>query len=44
VAIYLIVVKYGVVDQPPAGRRPTRTTRSGQRSRPGTDQTQKGQR
>jgi F0F1-type ATP synthase assembly protein I len=45
VAIYLVVVKYGAVDQPPAGRRPTRTTPSGQRSRPRVnDQTQKGQR
>lgn len=45
VAIYLVVVKYGVVDQPPAGRRPTRTTRGGQRSRSrANDQTQKGQR
>jgi hypothetical protein len=44
VAIYLIVVKYGAVDQPPAVRRPTRTTAGGQRRRPGTQQTQKGQR
>ena len=44
VAIYLIVVKYGSVDQPPAARRPTRTTAGGQRRRPGTQQTQKGQR
>jgi F0F1-type ATP synthase assembly protein I len=46
VAIYLVVVKYGVLDQPPpAGRRPTRTTRGGQRSRPGTNgPTQKGHR
>src|SRR3954471_5105217 len=44
VAIYLIVVKYGAVDQPPAARRPTRTAASGQRRRPGTQQTQKGQR
>jgi F0F1-type ATP synthase assembly protein I len=43
VAIYLIVVKYGAVDQPPAVRRPTRTTAGGQR-RPPTQQTQKGQR
>jgi F0F1-type ATP synthase assembly protein I len=43
VAIYLIVVKYGAVDQPPAVRRPTRTS-GGQRRRPGTQQTQKGQR
>ena len=45
VAIYLVVVKYGAVDQPPAGRRPTRTTRGGQRSQPRTHgPTQKGQR
>jgi F0F1-type ATP synthase assembly protein I len=44
VAIYLIVVKYGAVDQPPAVRRPTRTTAGRQRRRPGTQQTQKGQR
>ena len=45
VAIYLVVVKYGAVDQPPAGRRPTRTTPGGQRSRPRTQSpTQKGQR
>ena len=44
VAIYLIVVKYGAVDQPPAARRPTRRTAGGQRRRPGTQQTQKGQR
>jgi F0F1-type ATP synthase assembly protein I len=44
VAIYLIVVKYGAVDQPPAGGRPIRTTAGGQRRRPGTRQTQKGQR
>jgi F0F1-type ATP synthase assembly protein I len=45
VAIYLVVVKYGAVDQPPANRRPTRTTPGGQRSRPGTHgPTQKGQR
>ena len=44
VAIYLIVVKYGAVDQPPASRRPTRTTARGQRRLPGTQQTQKGQR
>jgi F0F1-type ATP synthase assembly protein I len=41
VAIYLVVVKYGAVDQPPAGRRPSGTTRGGQRGRPPT---QKGQR
>ena len=44
VAIYLIVVKYGSVDQPPVARRPTRTTAGVQRRRPGTQQTQKGQR
>ena len=45
VAIYLVVVKYGVLDQPPAGKGPTRTTRGGQRSRPrAKNQTQKGQR
>ncbi len=44
VAIYLIVIKYGSVDQPPAVRRPTRTTAARQRRRPGTQQTQKGQR
>jgi F0F1-type ATP synthase assembly protein I len=45
VAIYLIVVKYGAVDPPPGGRRPTRTTPGRQRSRPGTQsQTQKGHR
>jgi F0F1-type ATP synthase assembly protein I len=45
VAIYLVVVKYGAVDPPPAGRRQTGTTRGGQRSRPrSTSQTQKGQR
>jgi F0F1-type ATP synthase assembly protein I len=44
VAIYLIVVKYGAVDQPPAVRRPGRTTAGGQRRRPRTQQTQKGQR
>ena len=44
VAIYLIVIKYGSVDQPPAVRRRRRTTAGGQRRRPGTQQTQKGQR
>ena len=45
VAIYLVVVKYGAVDPPPAGRRPTGTTRGRRRSRPrANDQTQKGQR
>ena len=41
VAIYLVVVKYGVLDQPPAGKGPTRTTRS---RPPAKNQTQKGQR
>lgn len=45
VAIYLVVVKYGAIDQPPATRRPTRTTPGRQRSRPGMQgPTQKGQR
>ena len=45
VAIYLVVVKYGAVEPPPAGRRPTGTTRGGQRSRPRMQgPTQKGQR
>ena len=44
VAIYLIVVKYGRVDQPPAVGPATRRTAGGQRRRPGTQQTQKGQR
>jgi F0F1-type ATP synthase assembly protein I len=45
VAIYLVVVKYGAVEPPPAGRRPTPTTSGGQRSRPRTQgPTQKGQR
>ena len=45
VAIYLVVVKYGAIDQPPAGKGPTRTTRGGQRSRPRTHgSTQKGHR
>ena len=45
VAIYLVVVKYGAVDPPPAGRRPTRTPRGGQRSRPPEyRKTQKGRR
>jgi F0F1-type ATP synthase assembly protein I len=44
VAIYLVVVKYGVVPPPPGGQ-PTSTTRGGRRRRPrGTGQTQKGQR
>lgn len=45
VAIYLVVVKYGAVDPPPAGNRPTSTTRGGQRSRPPEyRKTQKGRR
>ena len=45
VAIYLVVVKYGAVEPPPGGRRPTGTTPGGQRRRPRPhDQTQKGQR
>ena len=45
VAIYLIVVKYGAVVQPPPDGRPTRTTTGGQRRRPGTQNpTQKGPR
>ena len=44
VAIYLIVVKYGAVAQPPADRRPSRTTAGRQRRQPGTQQTQKGPR
>ncbi|WP_245160012.1 AtpZ/AtpI family protein [Blastococcus sp. CT_GayMR19] len=45
VAIYLVVVKYGVVDPPPGGGRPGRTTPGRRRSRPrANDQTQKGQR
>jgi F0F1-type ATP synthase assembly protein I len=44
VAIYMIVVKYGAVAQPPADRRRTRTTADGQRRRTGPHQTQKGQR
>ena len=44
-AIYLVVVKYGAVEPPPGGHRPSGTTRSGQRRRPRPhDQTQKGQR
>ena len=42
VAIYLIVVKYGAVDPPPAGRPPARTTTNGRT--PGPGQTQKGRR
>ena len=45
VAIYLVVVKYGAVDPPPGSPRPTGTTPSRRRSRPGGDaQTQKGRR
>jgi len=45
VAIYLVVVKYGAVDPPPGGSRPSSTTPSRRRSRPGGNaQTQKGQR
>ena len=48
VAIYLIVVKYGAVPQPPADRRPSRMTAGRQHRRqpspPGTQQTQKGPR
>jgi F0F1-type ATP synthase assembly protein I len=44
-AIYLVVVKYGAVEPPSGGRRSTRTTPGGQRSRPRTQgPTQKGQR
>ncbi|HEX2301769.1 MAG TPA: AtpZ/AtpI family protein [Pseudonocardiaceae bacterium] len=44
-AIYLIVVKYGAVEPPHAGRGSTRTTPDRQRSRSrGHGQTQKGQR
>jgi F0F1-type ATP synthase assembly protein I len=42
VAIYLVVVKYGAVDPPPAGRRPARTTTHSRTTRPGP--TQKGRR
>jgi F0F1-type ATP synthase assembly protein I len=45
VAIYLVVVKYGAVDPPPGGSRPSSRTPSRRRSRPGGNaQTQKGQR
>ena len=45
VAIYLVVVKYGAIDPPHAGSRPTGRTPGGQRSRPRTHgPTQKGQR
>ena len=42
--VYLIVVKYGAVAQPPADQRPARTTAGRQRRPPGTQQTQKGPR
>jgi F0F1-type ATP synthase assembly protein I len=42
VAIYLVVVKYGAVHPPPAGRRPSRTTTNGRT--PARGQTQKGRR
>src|SRR3954462_5668161 len=45
VAIYLVVVKYGAVDPPQGGPRPSSTTSSQRRSRPVRNaQTQKGQR
>jgi F0F1-type ATP synthase assembly protein I len=44
VAIYLIVVKYGAVEQPPAGHRRTRTTPGRPPRRSGPHPTQKGQR
>ena len=45
VAIYLVVVKYGAVAPPPAGSRPTSTSRGRQRSRPPEyRRTQKGRR
>ena len=45
VAIYLVVVKYGAVEPPPGGRRPTGTTRGGRSSPPRKQgPTQKGQR
>jgi F0F1-type ATP synthase assembly protein I len=45
VAIYLVVVKYGAVEPPAGGVRPTSTTRSGQPSRPRQNgHTQKGRR
>jgi F0F1-type ATP synthase assembly protein I len=47
VAIYLIVVKYGAVDPPPADRRSAGTTAGRQRRRPQQvtqQQTQKGPR
>ena len=40
-AIYLVVVKYGAVEPPSGGPRPTGTTSGRRRSRP---RTQKGQR
>jgi len=42
VAIYLVVVKYGAVDPPPAGRTPTSTSPARRRRPTGT--TQKGRR
>jgi F0F1-type ATP synthase assembly protein I len=42
VAIYLVVVKYGAVDPPPAGRKPRSTSPAGRRGPTGT--TQKGRR
>lgn len=45
VAIYVVVVKYGALDPPSGGSRPTSTTRGRQRSRPPEyRQTQKGRR
>ena len=44
VAIYLIVVKYGAVEQPPASQRRTRTPPGRPPRRPGPQPTQKGQR
>ena len=41
VAIYLVVARFGAVEPPPAGRRPTGTTPGGRRSQP---RTQKGRR
>ena len=45
VAIYLVVVKYGALEPPAGGARPTSRTRSGHRSRPRANgSTQKGRR
>lgn len=45
VAIYLVVVRYGAVDPPPAGRRRTGTTPGGRPSgKSGPTRTQKGPR